>query len=144
MCEMCVDLFVGILALLQKHVLNVCRCVGVVVGPRVIGEVVHHHRSTLELPLEDINLVQEQDERGQLKQLVVRDRVEQGHALHKPVQALVVLAGLVVCRECNHEDDGVDIVKVWTISIISIGKEGGEYLTKCVCLWWVWFSQNDF
>lgn len=52
---------------------------------------------------------------------MVRDRVEQRHALHEPVQALVVLARLVVCRECDHEDDGVDIVKVGTI-VYSIGQ----------------------
>lgn len=62
MRKVCIDLFVGILALLQKQVLDVGGCVGVVVRPRVVREVVHQHGSALEFPLENVNLVQEQDE----------------------------------------------------------------------------------
>ena len=77
MREMHIDLLRGILALTQKLFMDKIRGRCIIVLALVTREVVSEHRSGFEFTLKNINLVQEQDERSDLKEFVVCDRVEE-------------------------------------------------------------------
>lgn len=78
MRKMDINLFRGVLALSQKLLMDKIRGRGIIVIALVSREVISEQRTGFEFFLKDVNLVQEQDERRGFKQLVVRDRVEQG------------------------------------------------------------------
>ena len=114
--EVGVDLLLQILALLHKSVLEKHSCWKVVVGPPVFREeLADQCWSFFQFPLENVDLVQEQDDRGLIKQLVVHDWVEQCQRILQSVHPWVILTGLIVWGQCCHKNNGVHIVEIWSM-----------------------------
>lgn len=81
MGEMSIHLLGKILDLLKEPVLEKDGCTEIVVGSTVLWKVFAHHRSRIQFPLKDVNLVQEQNHGRLRKELMVRDMVEQHQTL---------------------------------------------------------------
>lgn len=81
----------------------------------VLLEIVLNQYASFNLPLQDIDLVEEEDHGGLPYKGVVANRFKQQYGVHHSINGWVFDKGLVEGRDCCHENDGVAVIKVGTI-----------------------------